>query len=500
VLGAYPALIFGIKENHMGTILEVKWMLVPFLACLVLSGILIYLGLHVIARKVIFVDLALAQIAAFGATYALTLGYDPDDETLAVSLFSLAFTFVGAGAFAITRMRREKVPQEAFIGIIYAVASAAAILTLSKSPTGGEELKHMLVGDILLVSLPTVIQMAILYVGIGIFHLIFRKKFLAISLDPERVEAAGTNIRSWDLIFYMSFGVVIVKSVAIAGVLLVFSYLVVPAVIAQMFSDTVIGRLLLGWLVAIAASVLGIIWSFYSDYPTGPAVVVMLGLLLVLSGVVYYLTHAPLKARAVANVTAIAVSAILFFVGLSYFKKAGPSTFASMRSTVETLLEEVRKGEEVHQLDAVTGLGDMRDPNIVPALTDLLSRTRSQQVVEATTEALRKQKDPSAIPALRSAAKENYDDFLKLSIAKAQLAVGDPEGIATLIQVLKNDGASLARQEANELVEKHVGGGFGYQSGKTAAENKVALQRIEEWWKKEGVKLKWDEKAQKFRS
>src|SRR3972149_5981992 len=172
----------------MGAILDVKWMIVPLLACLVLSGILIYLGLHVIARKVIFVDLALAQIAALGATYALTLGYDPNDDTLAVSLFSLAFTFVGAGAFAITRMRREKVPQEAFIGIIYAAASAAAILALSKSATGGEELKHMLVGDILLVSLPTVIQMAILYVGIGIFHFIFRKKFLAISLAPARTE------------------------------------------------------------------------------------------------------------------------------------------------------------------------------------------------------------------------------------------------------------------------------------------------------------------------
>src|SRR3990172_12837882 len=125
----------------MGAILEVKWMIVPLLACLVLSGILIYLGLHVIARKVIFVDLALAQIAALGATYALTLGYAPYGDSLKVSLFSLAFTFVGATTFAIARMRKERVPQEAFIGIIYAVASAAAVLILSKSATGGEELK-----------------------------------------------------------------------------------------------------------------------------------------------------------------------------------------------------------------------------------------------------------------------------------------------------------------------------------------------------------------------
>ena len=140
----------------MNDILELKWMIPPLLACLVLSINHVYLGIHVIERKVIFVDLALAQIAALGATYATTLGYDPYGDSLKVSLFSLAFTFVGAGAFAIARMRKEKVPQEAFIGIIYAAASAAAILILSKSATGGEELKHMLVGDLLLVSLTSV--------------------------------------------------------------------------------------------------------------------------------------------------------------------------------------------------------------------------------------------------------------------------------------------------------------------------------------------------------
>jgi hypothetical protein len=260
------------------------------------------------------------------------------------------------------------------------------------------------------------------------------------------------------------------------------------------------GRLLLGWLLAIMASMLGILWSFYVDYPTGPAVVVMLGLFLVFSSLVYYIQHAPVKARAVANVAGIAAFVLFFFFALTHFKKTAPVASAIKMAPIDMLLEEVKRGEEVHQLDAVTHLGDLRDPNIVPALTDLLSRTRSEQVVEATAEALRKQKDPRAIPALRSAAKKNYDDFLQLSLGKAQLAEGDPEGISTVIQVLKNDGASLARQEANEILEKQIGGGFGYQPGKSAAENKVALQRIEEWWKREGVKLKWDGKAQKFRS
>src|SRR5437867_12273567 len=166
-------------------------------------------------------------------------------------MFSYDHTFGGAGAFAVARMRRERIPQEAFIGIIYAAASAAAILILSKSPTGGEELKHMLVGDVLLVSLPAIVNMALLYGTIGLFHVIFRKKFLAISFDPAAAEASGINVRLWDILFYMSFGVVITKSVAIVGVLLVFSYLVVPAVIAQMWSNTVRCKLLLGWLMAI---------------------------------------------------------------------------------------------------------------------------------------------------------------------------------------------------------------------------------------------------------
>src|SRR5438552_1462744 len=160
----------------MPEVLELKWMLLPFLACLVLSINHVYLGIHVISRKVIFVDLALAQIAAVGATYATTLGYDPTSDSFKVSLFSLAFTFVGAVAFAIARMRKERVPQEAFIGIIYAAASALAILILSKSATGGEELKHMLVGDILLVSKETVAHVALLYGALGVFHFVFRKK------------------------------------------------------------------------------------------------------------------------------------------------------------------------------------------------------------------------------------------------------------------------------------------------------------------------------------
>jgi len=473
-------------ERSLPDLLELRWMLVPFLACLVLSVNHVYLGIHVIARKVIFVDLALAQIAALGAVYAMTLGYDPQTDSLSISLFSLAFTFVGAGVFAIARMRREKVPQEAFIGIIYAAASAAAILILSKSATGGEELKHMLVGDVLLVSLPAVINMTLLYAAIGVFHVIFRQKFLAISLNPDSAEASGIRIRFWDILFYMSFGVVITKSVAIVGVLLVFSYLVVPAVIAQMWSETVRGRLLLGWFIAILASTFGIVWSFYADYPTGPAVVVMLALFLIVSAIVYYVQHASRPLRAMANVAAILVFGAVFLTGLGYFKKATPQSAAARLGPVDLLLKGLSDEDEANQIDAVTHLGDLHDARIVPALTDLLLRTKSDQVIEHVVEALGKQDDPRAIPALRDAALEPHDDFLRITIAQAQLHLRDSHGFATLLAILRDDQAAYARHQANELFEGEAGKKFGYDPGLSVTENTQALNRMAEWYARDG--------------
>jgi hypothetical protein len=382
------------------------------------------------------------------------------------------------------------VPQEAFIGIIYAAASAAAILILSKSATGGEELKHMLVGDLLLVSFRSVMSMALLYGSIGVFHVIFRRRFLAISLNPEAAEASGMNIRLWDILFYMSFGVVIVKSVAIVGVLLVFSYLVVPAVIAEMWETTVRGKLLLGWLMAILASSAGIVWSFYFDYPTGPAVVVMLSLFLVVSSIAYYVYNAPAKGRATASVAVLLSCAIIFFSGLSLFKKGEPGTLASKLTPIDVLLNETKKEEESAQLDAVTHLGDMHDPRIVPALTALLFRTTSEQVVEVIAEALGKQRDPRAIPSLRHAAQQKYDDFLKYSIARSQLALDDSQGFETLIAILKDDEGGFARHQANELLETKAGRKFGYHPDQSVATNRAALEKIEAWWRIERARMK----------
>src|SRR5882672_3348383 len=207
----------------------------PFVASLILTGIHAYLGVHVVERGVIFVDLALAQIAALGATIAILIGMDPHGR--GAYFLNLGFTFLGAGIFALARSRRGHIPQEAFIGIAYAVASAAAILAMSKATGETEHLKDMLVGNILAVSKHDVIKTAILYGCVGAFHFVFRKKFLAISLDHSKAEASGLNVKLWDFLFYASFGFVVTSSVAIAGVLLVFCYLIVPSVAAILYSE-----------------------------------------------------------------------------------------------------------------------------------------------------------------------------------------------------------------------------------------------------------------------
>ncbi|MFL6300800.1 MAG: metal ABC transporter permease [Terriglobales bacterium] len=264
------------------------FLVLPFLASLILTGIHAYLGVHVVERGVIFVDLALAQIAALGATIAILAGMDPHGSS--AYWISLAFTFMGALIFSFVRSATARIPLEAIIGITYAVASAAAILAMSKATGETEHLKDMLVGNILAVSKFEVTKTAILYGVIGLFHYIFRKKFLLISIDPDAARAQGINIRLWDFLFYASFGFVVTSSVAIAGVLLVFCYLIVPSVGAMLFADRIGSRLAIGWTMGTLVSALGIFLSVQMDLPTGAAIVCTFGGVLVLMAIVHRLT------------------------------------------------------------------------------------------------------------------------------------------------------------------------------------------------------------------
>jgi len=259
----------------------------PFAASLILTGIHAYLGVHVVERGVIFVDLSLAQIAALGATIAILLpvsGGDPHAPV--VYWISLAFTFLGAAIFSMIRVRRARIPQEAIIGICYAVASAAAILAMSKATSESEHLKDMLVGNILAVSWEEVRKTALLYGAIGVFHFIFRRQFLAISMDHSRATVGGLSVRFWDFLFYASFGFVVTSSVAIAGVLLVFCYLIVPSVAAMLYADTIGKRLAIGWSMGTIVSALGVYLSLQLDLPTGATIVCTFGLVLIVMAAV----------------------------------------------------------------------------------------------------------------------------------------------------------------------------------------------------------------------
>lgn len=280
-----------------------QFLLWPFMASLILTGIHAYLGVHVVERGVIFVDLALAQIAALGATVAILIGMDPHGS--GAYWLSLAFTFVGAAVFAFARTRRGHIPQEAFIGIAYAVASAAAILAMSKATGETEHLKDMLVGNILAVSRHDVVKTALLYGAIGVFHYIFRRRFLMISTDPEQAEAQGISIRFWDFLFYASFGFVVTSSVAIAGVLLVFCYLIVPSVGAMLFADRVGRRLAIGWTMGTLVSALGVYFSVLLDLPTGATIVCTFGAVLVAMFLIHLVFFHGKSAHALAGAASL---------------------------------------------------------------------------------------------------------------------------------------------------------------------------------------------------
>ncbi len=251
--------------------------LVPLAAALVILAINAYFGLHIIRRGVIFVDLAFAQIAALGSTVAFLLGAHGGSATS--YLFAFGFTLLGALLFSFTRVEHGQVSQEAYIGISYVVASAAVILLSSFTAEGTEHIKETLTGSLIWVTWPTVLKIAGVYALIAIFHWLVRHKMIAVTFSPGSVR----NVRLWDFIFYVSFGVAITFAVDVAGVLLIFSTLVIPAVIAFLYTNRLLPALLLAWATGAVAIVGGVAVSFIWDITTGPLLVVAFGAVLVVA-------------------------------------------------------------------------------------------------------------------------------------------------------------------------------------------------------------------------
>ena len=342
-------------------------LLAPFVACLILTGIHTYLGLHVVSRGVIFVDLALAQIAALGATFAFLLGFAAHGTVS--YLYSLLFAFVGAAIFSISKLRDKRVPQEAFIGIAFAVASAATILLADRAPEGAEFVQSMLTGALLWVTWPTIAKTAVIYAFIGLLHWVYRKRFLMMSLDPEGAASAGFSVRWWDFLFYMSFGFVITSSVAIAGVLLVFSFLVIPSVIAMLFATDTRVRLAIGWGVGTVVSMVGLGLSYSYDFPSGPAVVVTFGLTLLAAATARYLIHAERRGMALARVLA---TTLLVAFGLRLaFANAASGALVTLAGAGSAVGATGSAADQVNaMLDSLRAAPDAPLPNLATILSD----------------------------------------------------------------------------------------------------------------------------------
>jgi len=397
-------------------------MAAPFAACVVLVGIHAYLGMHVIQRKVIFVDLALAQLAALGATLGFLLGAGHDGP--GTYMFSLGFAMVGAAIFSLTRMRHERIPQEAIIGIVYAVALATAILVADRAPEGAEHIKESLVGAILWVSWPTIGKTALIYATVGALHFVFRKRFFQISFHPQEAFREGRMVRLWDFLFYLTFAFVITSSVAIAGVLLVFSFLVIPAVIASMFAERIGARLAIGWTTGIAACLIGLAGSYRMDMPSGPAVVASLGGALILAGLVYYIRNAQKKRNAFLKVlAAVAIVAVV--------------CAAILVTTRRTRLMEI---EHSHAWEMENG-GETHE-----------------------------QHSPMEL--------EEPDPLQKLEIATTLTRSGDPQGLAIALSLLEREVPLLIRDDAYKLILESTGREFEYDPFADTAENDAALAEM----------------------
>jgi zinc/manganese transport system permease protein len=418
-----------------------------FFECMILVGIHSYLGLHVLRRKVIFVDLALAQIAALGTTVGFLFGILPD--TIGAYWFSLIFTFIGAAVFSISRIRHEKIPQEAVIGLTYAIAASVAILVIDKAPHGAEHIKEILTGSILWVKWETIRNAAIIYSFVGIFHFIYRKQFILISENPDEAYKKGMNVRFWDFLFYVSFGVVITHSVGTAGVLLVFVFLVVPAITSMLITDVLWKQLVIGWTMGVIVSVLGLYLSYIADLPSGPTVVSFYGLMLILVALYLYIYRAEIRKRAIMKVS-LGLGTILVVVFGFYLMGNFFSRSHDEHSHIDFNPET---SHDASHLDSIN-IYEMTEKELGIFLSDEVNIDH--------------------LTILFSKA----DEYSKFKIASRILEINKKEGIELLISILENGELPFVKAEVNNKIKEFSGKDFGYDTMNDEKENQKAIDEM----------------------
>ena len=423
-----------------------------FVECLVLVGIHSYLGLHVIRRKVIFVDLALAQIAALGTTVGFLVGIMPN--TIGAYWFSLGFTILGAGIFSISRLRHEKIPQEAVIGLTYAIAASMAVLVIDKAPHGAEHIKEIITGSILWVKWSTILAAALVYIFVGIFHFIFRKQFILISENPEEAYQQGLSIRFWDFLFYMSFGIVITHSVGTAGVLLVFVFLVVPAIASTMITDTWWKQLIIGWVLGVVVSSIGLYASYQLDLPSGPAIVSVYGLVLILVALTLYIIRATNRIQAVSKVSVgilITIIVIFGFHSLAQLIKGNyhEHDHESFISEEEHLLHEIKVHEKLNQIS---------DNEVIQFLNQQNDEKFLHDIFDA-----------------------EEDVYIRFKITKRLIQLNRRYGLGLMVDILVQSELPFLRDEIIRFLRKNTSQNFGFEVEKSTGENEAVIKAWRKW-------------------
>lgn len=486
-------------------------MLWPLAACLILTGIHVYLGVHVIARKVIFVDLALAQIAALGTVTGILMGYEVGHDPTPLYLYSLTFTIFGAFIFSITRMKGERVPHEAIIGIVYAVTFALTILVLARSPLGPQELDHIIKGELLWVQAPTVLKTAAIYLLVGAFHFVFRKRFMAISHDPIAAEESGVNVRLWDFLFYMSFGFVITSSVAIAGVFLVFSYLVIPSVGGMFLSEKLSHRLIIGWIGGAIISFIGVKLSWTTGLPTSPLIVCLFAVALILAGIYRYISTTPAKGIAVRNVFIALSAAGLFVAGIFFFQKHEEDPLDHYLH----LLESRISAERTTAIANLSALPDRREL-WMPAIRNSL-RDEDAQVRAASIGAIVSSSDSQSLPLLMPLLRDPSDE-IRRAAAGALISLGNTASAETLLSVARTEedpelqislldaALSLGSSDAaSELFKIVSSGSIFAEDAYHSLHDRIPIPipmdetiELRQWWTAHAPDLRWNDSARRF--
>jgi len=415
-----------------------------------------------------------------GTTFAIYLGFDPARHGLTVYFYSLGFTILGAFFFAVTRMESERVPHEAIIGIIYATASALAILFLAKSPSSGARIKQMLTGDILSVGWPTIYKTTAIYGAIGAVHWIFRKPFFKISLQPGQARREGMRLRLWDFLFYVTFGVVITSSVAIGGVLLVFSFLVIPATLAILFADSTRARLLLGWGIGTVVSAAGILFSFRANLPSGPSVVAAFAVTLGLGGILYYVRGSGRTLRALLRVLIAAIVLGGMLGGAVYYGRTRTHTEHELPER-DPLMDALRGNSPTRTIEAIDHLRNQPDGKYLPVLLDLLQTSESGRVQSHVVATLHAYSDPRIEPTLVEVGTSTSSSSLKLAAARQLVNRRNGKGLELLLSLLRSDAPLMTKQTALDVLREATGQRFGYAVMDNADDQKQALEQWSSW-------------------